>query len=172
MEWLVKVAGVRGDDELMEQRLGELFYMAPYMENFRRFKSAVPEKRWPQVCDDIIVALRKERRSFYILPEIYEEENRMEELLAWMKENPDFGALDWFGHHFNTSHRGLIFSLYEELIRDLLANNTGREYYRKVARILSKLAQSGFSNQVSTLAEDLKEKYYNRPALQDEFKAL
>lgn len=167
--WLTKTAEAQGDVGLQQERLKGLFYEKADLENFHRLKKAVPEDQWPQVCDEITEELKTRRRSFYILPEIYEAENRMDDLLEWLKNNPDFGALERFGPHFKKSHTNVMFELYEQLIRKSLANNTGRKYYRRMVRTLRDLSASGFNEQIPPLVEDLKEQYYNRPALLDEF---
>lgn len=172
LEWLVKVAEARRDPDLLQIRLKDVFSNTPNMENFRRLKKAVPAERWPEVYEGLIRKLKQGSRSFYIIPDIYEEENRMEDLLTWLKKNPGFDALNRYAHHFKKTYAELIFSMYETLIRQLLANNTGRKYYRDMAQILKNLSRSGYSGQVATLVEDLRDHYNNRPALQDEFRKL
>lgn len=172
MEWLVKVAEARGDDNVRQERLKELFFKTPTLENFRRFKSAVPQDQWAEMCDEVIADLKKSRYPFYLLPEIYNEENRMGDLVKWLKNNPSFDSLNRYGRHFRKSHPEIIFAMYEELIRKYLARNMGRKYYREMVQILMDLSRSGFSKQVSPLVKDLKEEYHNRPALQDEFGKL
>jgi hypothetical protein len=172
LEWLVKVAEARGDDSMRQERLKELFYMMPSLEKFRRFKSSVPKDRWPEMCDEIITELKNGRYQLYLLPEIYEVENRMDDLFKWLRDHPSFNSLNKYGHHFRKSYPDVIFAMYEKLIRNYLARNMGRKYYREMAQTLSDLSKSGFSNQVIPLVEDLKEEYHNRPALQDEFRKL
>lgn len=173
LEWLVKAAEARGDHDLLRKRLKDVFYKTPTMENYRRLKKVTPADHWRDVCDEVISELKKgHRSSYYILTDIYEEENRMDDLLAWVKKNPGFDTLKRYGHHFKTTHKELIFSMYERLIRQFLANNVGRKYYRDMARILRELSRSGYKDLVPSLVADLKKQYYNRPALQDEFKML
>lgn len=172
LDWLAKAAEAQGDDELHQERLKELFYDKANLENYRRLKKTTPLGIWPEVCDEAISVLKKRHHSYYILPEIYEEEKRMDDLLDWLQKNPDFRGLGRFGTHFKESHTQEIFALYEELIRKILASNTGRKYYRDMARALKGLSKSGFSEQVPPLVEQLKEKYSNRPALLDEFRKM
>ena len=168
LEWQVKAAEARGDDNLMQERLKKLFFKQQTVENYRRLKKATPAEHWPEVLQDIIAELKKGRRSFYLLPEIYVEENRMDDLMEWLKKNSGFDTLDRYSAYFSKSHPEIIFGMYEKLIRDFLANNMGRKYYREVAQILRDLSKSGFSEKVAPLVKDLKIQYHNRPALQDE----
>jgi len=168
-KWLVKVAEAGNNTELLFQRLENLFFSSPEMETYRRLKEACPAESWSGYASEIILKLENDYRGSRLLPNIYIEEERFDQLLNYLQGDPDFHLLKQYGHLFIDSAPDEIFTLYEKLIRDFLGKNTGRKKYREMCRVFDHLCSLGLDDQTIRLMDDLKERYFNRPALIEEF---
>ena len=168
--WLLKVAQKQDDKEEIKRLQLQLLLEKGEMEHYRTLKALYDEEEWKSILPEIQQEIRSVGR-YHFMPEIYVEEQQWEKLLEYLQKFPDLPTLKYYDEHLKERYPDELFELYSEEIRDYL-KQTGRKYYQEACRYMVHLYGLGGTNQVLDLIQELRDKYANRPALQDELNKL
>jgi hypothetical protein len=151
-------------------KMEDLLFNKPSMETYTKLKKTWPADRWSgYLRETLIPNLSAGYHGLTLLPEICVHEKMWDQLLEYLKKNPNFYTLKRYGRFFTESALDEIFDLYETLIRNYLEQNTGRKNYRKMCDELKHLYKLGAEKQAIKLSDTLCDLYSNRPALLEEF---
>lgn len=168
--WLIRVYETRKDDGKVQEWLEALLINEPTMVTYAKLKKIWPADHWPGYLHETLIPnLSAGNRGSYLLPEIYALEKMWDQLLDYLKKNPNFFTLKRYGQYFTETALDEIYELYETLIRNYLEQNTGRKNYRKMCDELKHLYNLGAEEQALKLSDALCDLYSNRPALVEEF---
>ncbi|WP_176719407.1 SWIM zinc finger family protein [Rhodohalobacter halophilus] len=172
-EWLMKVSEKQGASGEVLERALVMLAEDPKMERFVKVKGLVAPDEWDAYLKEkVLPALSLGFPGRNLRSEVYALEGMWERLLADMKKNPHISYVQHYQHHFSETGEypavHAVFEIYEHIIWEALANRADRKNYRYVCRMLKKAIQFGAENQAGKLADNIREKYANRPSLLEE----
>jgi hypothetical protein len=177
--WKKKILEIAvGENNKQEERMyaRELFLDEHDFVYYGRYKRTFSKKEWKESLDRLIGEIerggKKSRNRYALLPGIFIQEEKWNDLLEFVREHTSMEALEEYHRHLAGRFPSEIFSLYESAVRAMLAKNTGRVHYQRAARMLRKMKKLGRAKELKALVQDLNLRYKNRPVLLRELKSI
>ncbi|GAA5221745.1 SWIM zinc finger family protein [Membranihabitans marinus] len=174
--WLLKIAIVQEDQENIIGYARHLV-MNDYhgsKEYYQILKSIFPGNQW----DDFIASMIDELKTMTywqhqeVLKQIYIVEEYWDELFLHIKKQPSLNALEQYEELLLPHYRKEIMDLYVTLIIDFMINNTGRNYYRAMCKIIKRMRKNGGEEEGEKVIAKLRATYPYRRALIEELDKL
>lgn len=146
------------------------------MEYYYRLKKMVAASGFSSFLQDMI---SKTSSSTYgghsVIADIYLQENDYDSLFSFLAsaESHRLDLLRNYAHRLPSSFAKDLLALFAEDLRLYAKNNVGRNHYIYIARIMSDMKKlSGGAEISSALAEEFRQTYRRRPAMQDELRGI
>ncbi len=173
-DYLLKIAEKERNIPEIRKLAEKLFFNAHFeMEYYRKLKRSYSKEEWTEVCERIINKIKDpQKRRMYLyhrtLAKIFIEEHYYKRLLELLKLNEeDIHFVSEFAGVLKDNYPTEIIQIFEKSIR-LFARNTGRKYYRDLAKYLDQLKGiQGGAERVKELITYFREEYRRRPVMME-----
>lgn len=174
--WLLKIAITEEDEENIIGFARHLI-MNDYhgsKEYYQVLKSIFPEDQWHGFIESMIAELKTKIhwQSQEVLKEIYIAEEYWDQLFLYIKENPSLNEIERYEELLLPYYREEIMDLYVSEILKFMINNTGRNYYRGMCKIIKRMRKNGGEQQGEKVIAELRSRYSQRRALIEELQKL
>ena len=173
-KWLIHLSKVTGDTTSFITINEELFFGRGEMEYYRKLKEIIPKSEFKDKIDTYIQHFRKKEDKRWgsafnqYVAAILEEENRLEELMNEIKKSASLRRLDRYFDLLGKQFKGEFLALYDKLVRQHMATNTGRGIYRECCQYIDKIVRLGGSEEAKKIVEDWRKKYPRRRAMMEQ----
>lgn len=179
-EMLMEIYKKQNDVAKYRELAKELYFSNRHeLKYYRQYKSTFSdEDKWKTELNNILEALIKEtsgKKSVFSgmprhIAELYIEEKMWKELYSLLKSCSDiFSLLEYYNYLVNDFHSELILLFKDAIIKEAF-RVSDRKGYHTIANYLSKMSKiPGGKEAAGALREELLKKFYNRPAMKDEF---
>ena len=152
--------------------LRELFY-ASNRQYYPLLKQTIGPEKWPEELARIIATLKKSRRDWDFLFELYAAEQMLPELLQLITQHAEFGLIKTYEPFLFPKYQIEIIGLYERVCNNYAAKANSRGDYHELASMLKHVQKLDGGKQIVTkLLTSFREIYKRRPAMMDELKSL
>jgi hypothetical protein len=152
--------------------LREMFY-ASNRQFYPLLKQTVGPEKWPEELVQIITTLKKSRRDWHFLFELYAAEQMLPELLQLIAQNAEFRLIKSYEALLLPKFQAEIVKLYEQVCENFAARANDRSNYHELASMLKHVQKlEGGKPVVTKLLAIFRETYKRRPAMMDELKNL
>lgn len=172
MEKIIGIHRQTGNIPALIETAKELFIREDGdLKYYRLLKEYVPADSWKMFLEVLVRQLEFSSASYrdlQNLPLIYAEEQDYPQLLAFLQraKGNRLELLMQYAVHLKRAYPKEVLELFTEEVRLYAEQNTGRQHYEYVARVMKKM--SGFKQgkaAVKALAEDFRIRYRRRPAM-------
>lgn len=174
-DYLLKIAQESGNNHAIEALTKKMFLETREMSYFRQLRSQISDKEFKEKVEQFLKYFRsKERPSYWgigfntIIANIFIEEKRWEDLMKEIMKQPSLKLLDQFEEYLSSKFKETYRNIYEEKVREMMENNTGRSVYEMASEYLLKIIALGGKDQAKKMVEDWKTKYPRRKAMLEE----
>ena len=152
--------------------LRELFY-ANNRQFYSLLKQTIGPEKWPEELARIIATLKKSRRDWDFLYELYASELMLPELLQLIGQNADFRLIKTYESYLLPKFPVEIMNLYEQVCINYAFRANNRGDYHELASMLKQVQKlEGGKPVVTKLLTSFREIYKRRPAMMDELKNM
>ena len=167
--WLLQVAQAEGNIPEIKEYALTLFLKNGEFDYYRLYKKCFAKSEWSQEADRIIGLLKKsDEDSRGTLAQIFIQEERWNDLLAFVQQDVNAYTLDAYKGHLASRFPKELAAMYEKVIVEELAPLVGRNNYQRVGQFMRQMKKIGAQERVKVLVEELSIKYKNRPAFLEE----
>ncbi|OQX84138.1 hypothetical protein B6D60_09705 [candidate division KSB1 bacterium 4484_87] len=169
---LLEIARLEKNKDEVRKYAEELFYSSYF--NFKFYdilKKTYSKDEWEDVVEDIIDEIKSRGRSggsIGILAQVFIKEKYQDRLLKLLQEHSDdLHIVENYATHLKKAYPKELLKIYENAVR-VYAQNTGRNFYEEIARVLKNMLKiEGGEKVVRKLVAEFKEKYPRRRAMME-----
>jgi len=175
-QWLLKIAQAKGDKEKVILHSRDLF-----IDNFGGgedyyliLKRNVSQDSWSSFLEEMIKEINEKTRwdKFGLIAGIYKREQLWNRLFELIKKSPSLDTVENYEKYLVDDYSEEIAQMYANGIMEYLESNVGRNHYIKACHYIKKILVLGEKEKAHEIIECLKNKYSNRPALQNELSKI
>lgn len=166
----VKLLQARGDTRAVRDAVRELWIKTGDEKHYVLLKKLVPAPEWPSYVERLIseVQRRPDQRAW-----LYAQEDRWDDLLKMVQLEPSAGmVLSVYQASLESRYPQEMARIYESFVDTMLVRARDRGDYRQIVGVLKQIRLLGQPERADVLAQEIRLKYANRPALLDELKKL
>jgi hypothetical protein len=173
-EWLLRVAVDGSDTNGVREHARELFLTGGRFPHYETLKETYPASEWPAQVDELLRRAWGQQRRYAddIASEILIREERWEKLLDLVSQRPSFESLSAHRKHLEPRFPEPMVNLYSHVLREMLAETTGRATYQRACQLLRRIRSLGDEARVEELIEEFQEQYKRRRALMEELESV
>lgn len=148
-----------------QMKIGRELLIEGEFEYYRELKELAAD-------DSFYEALKRELavKNDWMYVQLIETENDIDAILAYVRENPS--VVERYLKYLVDSHKDEAVRLFQEHVRLAADNASNRKQYKEVCQVLKRFRKVAGREAQSTLVEELRQRYKNRPAFQDELGKL
>lgn len=173
MERLYEISKKEKDIDNIRKYAECLFFEGRDFEYYDSIKKTYSAKEWKTRVDSLIKRLKGARIGYYsTYAEIYIKEKRWGDLLSLVKNNISPQVIESYRKYLEKYFPNELILLYEQVVRKMLEQTTGRKTYQVACRMLKQIKKLGAENKVRSIIKELKEAHKNRRALLEELNNL
>ncbi len=152
--------------------LRELFYSSN-RQYYPLLKKTIGPEKWPEELAVIISNLKKSRRDWNFLFELYAAEQMLPELLQLIGQYAEFRLLNTYEALLLPKFPAEIMKLYDQVCQSYAARANARSDYHELASMLKHVQKLDGGKPLTTrLLATFREVYKRRPAMMDELRNL
>lgn len=148
----------------------ELFLQSKEIRYFRKIKQAAAEE-WPEVLQKLLLKLKKledNPKLNALLPQIFGEEQLIEQLLDFIKRYPSIDLLLNFDKFLLPDYQKELQPIYVAEVQNYLNAHLGRITSTKIRAIIQHLHRLGAHRIGNELVQIIRKDYAERPSLMEE----
>lgn len=171
-DWLLKIAQLEQNQEEILNLSRHAFiqhYVDP-TDYYQIMKGQVAKKDWPNYVEQLLATLTQSShwRHKSLMMQIYIQEHYWDRLMEQVRKDPDLREIERYEKYLANDYGPELVEFYAKGIKEYLAQNTGRGYYKTACQYLKHMAGIGGGKQAQELAETLRKTYPKRKALLEE----
>ena len=171
-EQLLEIYGKTDRKDNYLSMLRELFYESN-RKYYPLFKQTIGPEKWPDELEQIIAKLKKNRRDWHFLFELYAAEQMFPELLQLVSQHAEFRLIKTYESILFPKFPEELIQLYEQTCLNFAFRTNSRGDYKELASMLKQVQKlEGGKPVVTKLVSTFRETYKRRPAMMDELRNL
>ena len=175
-DYAYKLSDIYKKENMMEEYKDILYKLLYELDKYnidvyKKIKHLYSNKDWLIERDNIINKITKEESFHYYedkLLNIYIEEKMYDDIFNTIK-NEDISTIMRYEEYLLPKYNKELISIYVKCCKSFASKAFNRKMYSKLARDMLHIKKmKNSNNEYSILLEEMREKYHNRPAMQDE----
>lgn len=168
---LVLYIEIQSEKEVVE--IARQLFLSDQSQQYKYLKilkDFVAPKYWRDFVKELIEDVYKGDNTIDLLTRIYIFEERWQELLSLLQEEPSLYRIKDFEPYLAGVYSDELIELYYQEIKDYLFNayGTGRKFYKTACSYMKRMNNLGGRQKVEQLKEELIAQFPRRPALIEE----
>ncbi|MEZ5038298.1 MAG: SWIM zinc finger family protein [Saprospiraceae bacterium] len=168
--YLLKLAELQQQQDKAMQLAEELFFQTKDLVYFRKIKKAA-KTDWPDYLQKMLakIAEQPDEGAFdQVLPQLYGEEQLLDELLAFITKKPSLNLLLNFDSFLLPAYQKQLRPIYLAEVQQYLTLHLGRITSNKIRTIIQHLHGLGAHTIGNELVEIIRKEYAERSSLMEE----
>ena len=175
-DYAYKLSDIYKKENMMEEYKDILYKLLYELDKYnidvyKKIKHLYSNKDWLIERDNIINKITKEESFHYYedkLLNIYIEEKMYDDIFNTIK-NEDISTIMRYEEYLLPKYNKELISIYVKCCKSFASKAFNRKMYSELARDMLHIKKmKNSNNEYSILLEEMREKYHNRPAMQDE----
>ncbi len=175
-EWLIKISEATGDTATKATTLEEMYLERGNMNYYRQLKTLLSPADFEIKIAQFIRHFQARTKDFdrnsaffnSKTAEIYETENRLDDLLAEISKSPSLYLLERYYALLAKRYPAAYLELYDKAVRKEMDQVSNRDGYQACCEVLKSMVKLGGTEQVRQIMEDWRRQYPRRKAMAEE----